>query len=145
MQELRTLLLQEAIEDLRAELLVRAWERRQALEALGDGLAAGPARVVDLALPSRLAAAVARLNGRHVLPLVPGDGQGPAPATVPATPSTPPAQQPTADSDPAGGAELMRQIRALRQQQPPAAWSAIATELGLSEHALRKLRQEHGL
>jgi hypothetical protein len=54
-EELRSLLLQEAIEDIRAELLRRAAERRKAPEALVGDVAAGPARVVNLALPSRLA------------------------------------------------------------------------------------------
>jgi hypothetical protein len=138
-----TLLLQEAIEDLRAELLLRAWERRQALEALVDGRAAGPARVVDLALPSRLAAAVARLNGRHVLPLLPGQGQ--ATRTAPPTASQLTGPKPATDADAGADADPMARIRALRNQDPPLAWSAIVTALGLSEDALRKMRLEHGL
>jgi hypothetical protein len=160
MQELKALLVQEAIADLRAELLVRAWERERLLEALVNGLASNSStQMVDLSLPSRLTEAVARLQGRPALALtaVPTPEEPlqpefpPVPLPSPEEQATaetlelPPPTETNAEVDRLVEDALVAKIKELRQQDPPVAWTAIAGELGITEHGLRKLRQEHGL
>jgi hypothetical protein len=165
MQELKALLVQEAIADLRAELLVRAWQREQLLEALVNGLASSSVPLtLDLSLPARLTEAVARLQGKPALTLTSAPTtEEPVETEVapeslttsepPQTESLPAPAEPEAEQAPLESTEvdelveeaLVTKIRELRQQEPPAAWTAIASELGLSEYALRKLREQHGL
>jgi hypothetical protein len=49
------------------------------------------------------------------------------------------------EAGPPADAALVARIRELRGQDPPTAWTAIASELGLSDYALRKLRQDNNL
>jgi hypothetical protein len=173
MQALKDRLIREAIEDIEAELTVRAFERQQYLAAIVNGFQPS-ARALDMALPARLLQAATRI-GRGPLALAPPNGQnGQAdgkPKELPPPETAEPRQEQAEVGAPAtpletagteGGAqagaeetqapeasgdteELVRRIQQLRAQEPPAAWAAIAAELGLSDYALRKVRKENGL
>jgi hypothetical protein len=160
MQALKERLIREAIEDIEAELTLRAFERQQYLAAIVNGFQPS-ARALDMALPSRLLQAAARI-GRGPLAL-PGpanvqngqaDGNGQADAVeVPPEPQAvggpkelPPPEGGTQAAEAAGDTEeLLGRIRELRAQEPPLAWKAVAAELGLSEYRLHQLRERYGL
>jgi hypothetical protein len=167
MQALKDRLIREAIEDIEAELTLRAFERQQYLAALVNGFRPST-RALDLALPARLLQAAARI-GRGPLALAPPNGQaetenglaeqepkeGPKelPPEAEGAVARPAATESDAAADlgnPEAGAAtdaagLVARIRELRAQEPPAAWAAIGSELGLSDYALRKVRKENGL
>jgi hypothetical protein len=74
MQALKDRLIREAIEDIEAELMIRAFERQQFLGAIVNGFRPS-SRALDLALPGRLLQAAARI-GRGPLELAPPREQG---------------------------------------------------------------------
>jgi hypothetical protein len=168
MQALKDRLIREAIEDIEAELTVRAFERQQYLAALVNGFRPST-RALDLSLPARLLQAASRI-GRGSLELAPPNGQTETenglaeqepkdgPKELPPPEAEDAVTRPAAtESDAAEGlgnreagasadaVGLVAKIRELRAQEPPAAWAAIGSELGLSDYALRKVRKENGL
>ncbi len=155
MQALKDRLIREAIEDIEAELTLRAFEREQLLAALVNGFRPN-SRALDLALPGRLLQAAARI-GRGPLELTPprepGEQAEEGPKELPAIPQVEATTESAAcegtgsteAGPPADAAGLVERIRELRGQEPPAAWATIASELGLSDYALRKLRKENSL
>jgi hypothetical protein len=164
MQALKDRLIREALEDIEAELTIRAFERQQLLAAIVNGFQPN-SRILDMALPGRLLQAAAQI-GRGPLPLLgPANGHNGQPDVEEVTPDRqaegevkelPPATAAT-EAGPSAGAEdtqapeaadtqdLLSRIRELRGQEPPLAWKAVAAELGLSEYRLHQLREQHGL